>query len=95
MGTKIEKLDRTTPVTAVGCVGFWLRSRLSLCSMVEGVVPSSAAMLLCMRPCARRISSRSTVNGVQEKLDMYARPKRFRSQDRTRCYLNIGQAEAA
>jgi hypothetical protein len=31
----------------------------------------------------------------QEKLDINARPKRFRSQDRTRRYLSIGQAEAA
>src|SRR5215210_1831215 len=48
-----------------------------------------------MRPCARKMSSRSTVEGVQGNRDINARPKPFRSLDRTHVYISTGQAKAS
>ena len=73
-GSEFRELGMRGPRAAGPWEGFWLRSRLSLCSMVADVVPSSSAILLSLSPCARRISSRSTVTGDQGNRDINARP---------------------
>ena len=74
MRAQIKKLNRTTRSNGL-CWSLVLQPpELVLNGM--GVVPSSAAILLSMKPCARMMSSRSTVKGVQGNFDINARPKK-------------------